>query len=219
MLAATFSLSASLFRAYGGILSDRYGARKIMYATFGVSMLCLFMLSYPATDYVVHGIKGDIHFSTSMSLAPFRGDDLRPRLLHVAGQGGRLQAHPGLLSGSCRFGRRAGRPGRWPRRLHPADRVRRGERPHRHLDQLLHGAVRAGRDCTGMDASGDPADGTESGGHRHPVAAGVPGNGHSARRGTSFGPCGGLQAADRMEAGRPGLLGSEMAAVSRGATC
>ncbi|MBK8376054.1 MAG: NarK/NasA family nitrate transporter [Sphingomonadales bacterium] len=71
MLAATFSLSASLFRAYGGILSDRYGARKIMYATFGVSMLCLFMLSYPATDYTIHGIKGDINLSTSMSLVPF----------------------------------------------------------------------------------------------------------------------------------------------------
>ncbi|MEQ1498901.1 MAG: MFS transporter [Novosphingobium sp.] len=71
MLAATFSLSASLFRAYGGILSDRYGARKIMYATFGVSMVVLFMLSYPATDYVIHGVKGDIHFATSMSLVPF----------------------------------------------------------------------------------------------------------------------------------------------------
>jgi NNP family nitrate/nitrite transporter-like MFS transporter len=71
MLAATFSLSASIFRAYGGILSDRYGARKIMYATFGVSLICLFMLSYPATDYVVHGVEGDIHFSTSMSLVPF----------------------------------------------------------------------------------------------------------------------------------------------------
>ena len=71
MLAATFSLSASLFRAYGGILSDRYGARKIMYATFGVSMVLLFMLSYPATDYVIHGVKGDIHFATSMSLVPF----------------------------------------------------------------------------------------------------------------------------------------------------
>jgi NNP family nitrate/nitrite transporter-like MFS transporter len=71
MLAATFSLSASLFRAYGGILSDRYGARKIMYATFGVSLIVLFMLSYPATDYVIHGIKGDIHFATSMSLVPF----------------------------------------------------------------------------------------------------------------------------------------------------
>jgi len=71
MLAATFSLSASLFRAYGGMLSDKYGARKIMYATFGVSMICLFMLSYPSTDYVIHGVKGDIAFSTSMGLVPF----------------------------------------------------------------------------------------------------------------------------------------------------
>jgi len=71
MLAATFSLSASVFRAYGGVLSDRYGARRIMYATFGVSMVVLFMLSYPATDYIIHGVKGDIHFSTSMSLVPF----------------------------------------------------------------------------------------------------------------------------------------------------
>ncbi|MXO91018.1 nitrate/nitrite transporter [Pontixanthobacter aquaemixtae] len=71
MLAATFSLSASLFRAYGGMLSDKYGARRIMYATFGVSLVCLFMLSYPATDYVIHGIRGDIVFSTSMSLVPF----------------------------------------------------------------------------------------------------------------------------------------------------
>jgi len=71
MLAATFSLSASIFRAYGGVLSDKHGARKIMYATFGVSLLCLFMLSYPATDYTIHGIKGDIRFSTSMSLVPF----------------------------------------------------------------------------------------------------------------------------------------------------
>lgn len=71
MLAATFSLSASLFRAYGGALSDRYGARKIMYATFGVSLVLLFMLSYPATDYTIHGIRGDIRFSTSMGLVPF----------------------------------------------------------------------------------------------------------------------------------------------------
>ncbi len=71
MLAATFSLSASLFRAYGGVLSDKYGARKIMYATFGMSLPCLFMLSYPATDYVIHGIVGDIAFTTSMGLVPF----------------------------------------------------------------------------------------------------------------------------------------------------
>lgn len=71
MLAAFYSVPASLFRAYGGHLSDRYGARSIMYWTFGVSVLCTFMLSYPNTDYVIHGIRGPIAFTTSMGLVPF----------------------------------------------------------------------------------------------------------------------------------------------------
>lgn len=71
MLAALYSIPASLFRAYGGYLSDKIGARKVMYITFGVSLLCLFMLSYPKTDYIIHGIRGPIAFSTSMSLVPF----------------------------------------------------------------------------------------------------------------------------------------------------
>lgn len=71
MAAASFSLSASLFRAYGGHLSDKFGARSIMYWTFGFSMLFLFMLSYPPTDYVIQGKDGVIAFSTSMGLWPF----------------------------------------------------------------------------------------------------------------------------------------------------
>ncbi|QJB70309.1 nitrate/nitrite transporter [Parasphingorhabdus halotolerans] len=71
LLAAAYSIPASLFRAYGGHLSDRYGARKVMYATFGVSLICLFMLSYPKTDYIIHGIEGPIAFSTEMGLVPF----------------------------------------------------------------------------------------------------------------------------------------------------
>lgn len=71
MLAALYSLSASLFRAYGGHLSDRYGARSIMYWTFGGAIFCTFMLSYPNTDYLIHGIRGPIAFSTSMGLVPF----------------------------------------------------------------------------------------------------------------------------------------------------
>ena len=39
MTAAMFSLPASLFRAYGGHLSDRYGARTVMYWTFLVAVL------------------------------------------------------------------------------------------------------------------------------------------------------------------------------------
>jgi NNP family nitrate/nitrite transporter-like MFS transporter len=66
-----YSLPASLFRAYGGWLSDRYGARKIMYWTFGVSLACTFVLSYPATDYVVHGIEGPIAFTLAIGVIPF----------------------------------------------------------------------------------------------------------------------------------------------------
>jgi NNP family nitrate/nitrite transporter-like MFS transporter len=71
MLGALYSLPASLFRAYGGWLSDRYGARKIMYWTFGVSLACTFVLSYPATDYVVHGIEGPIPFTLAIGVVPF----------------------------------------------------------------------------------------------------------------------------------------------------
>ena len=71
MLGALYSLPASLFRAYGGWLSDRFGARKIMYWTFGVSLACTFVLSYPATDYVVHGIEGPIAFTLAIGIVPF----------------------------------------------------------------------------------------------------------------------------------------------------
>ncbi len=71
MLAAFYSVPASIFRAYGGHLSDKYGARKIMYWTFAVSAVATFMLSYPNTDYIIHGIRGPVAFSTSMSLVPF----------------------------------------------------------------------------------------------------------------------------------------------------
>lgn len=71
MLAAAYSIPASVFRAYGGRLSDRYGARRVMYWTFGVSVICTFLLAYPNTEYVVQGIEGPISFSVSMGLAPF----------------------------------------------------------------------------------------------------------------------------------------------------
>lgn len=71
MLGAAYSIPASLFRAVGGWMSDKWGARKVMYWTFGVASLCLFILSYPTTDYVVHGIKGNIAFSFGLSFAAF----------------------------------------------------------------------------------------------------------------------------------------------------
>lgn len=70
-LAASYSLSASVFRAVGGWMSDKWGARAVMYWTFGVSLVCLFILSYPPTNYVVEGIRGPIEFRIAMDVVTF----------------------------------------------------------------------------------------------------------------------------------------------------
>lgn len=71
MIAAMYTIPASLFRILGGWLSDRFGARRVMYWTFAASVVCTFLLSYPPTDYVVHGIDGDIRFTLAMNLPLF----------------------------------------------------------------------------------------------------------------------------------------------------
>ncbi len=71
MLAACYALPGSVFRALGGWMSDKWGARKVMYWTFISSLICTFFLSYPATDYTVHGIEGPIQFTIATGLVPF----------------------------------------------------------------------------------------------------------------------------------------------------
>jgi MFS transporter, NNP family, nitrate/nitrite transporter len=71
MLAAFYSVPASLFRIYGGKLSDRYGARSVMYVTLGICVVITFMLSYPPTTYIIRGVHGPITFHTEMGLIPF----------------------------------------------------------------------------------------------------------------------------------------------------
>ncbi|MDI1287072.1 MAG: MFS transporter [Reyranella sp.] len=71
MIGAAYSVPASLFRIYGGILSDKVGARRVMYWTFGVSVAACFVMSYPPTQYVVKGITGPIAFTLEMGLVPF----------------------------------------------------------------------------------------------------------------------------------------------------
>lgn len=73
MLAAAFSLPAAGFRIFGGWLADRIGARRVMYATLGVAVVATFLLSYPATSYVVDGIKGPIAFRIATALPAFMG--------------------------------------------------------------------------------------------------------------------------------------------------
>lgn len=71
MIAAFYSVPASLFRVLGGWLSDKYGARRVMYWTFIVSVVCTFFLSYPSTQYIVRGIDRDITFTLEMTLPVF----------------------------------------------------------------------------------------------------------------------------------------------------
>lgn len=71
MIGAAYSVPASLFRVYGGVLSDKYGARRIMYWMFGVSVLITFILAYPPTTYTVQGIKGPIVFHMATGVVTF----------------------------------------------------------------------------------------------------------------------------------------------------
>ncbi|MEK1893163.1 MAG: nitrate/nitrite transporter [Rhizobium sp.] len=48
MVAAAYSIPGSIFRAFGGVLSDKKGARSVMYAMFAVSAVATLILSLPA---------------------------------------------------------------------------------------------------------------------------------------------------------------------------
>jgi NNP family nitrate/nitrite transporter-like MFS transporter len=50
MIAAAYSIPGSIFRAFGGMLSDRKGARSVMYWVLGVSALATLILSLPAVS-------------------------------------------------------------------------------------------------------------------------------------------------------------------------
>jgi len=71
IFAGLYSLPGSIFRALGGWMSDKWGARSIMYLTFFVSLLVLFVMSYPETRYVVSGIEGPIEFNIGISVGVF----------------------------------------------------------------------------------------------------------------------------------------------------
>ncbi|MDZ5698295.1 nitrate/nitrite transporter [Chelativorans sp. M5D2P16] len=73
LIGAAYSVPASIFRAYGGVLSDRAGARSVMYWTFAVSAACTALLSIPAADYVVQGIDGPKAFHFEIGPWAFTG--------------------------------------------------------------------------------------------------------------------------------------------------
>jgi NNP family nitrate/nitrite transporter-like MFS transporter len=58
LLAAAFSLPGGVLRAIGGWLSDKHGAHQVTWWVLWVSWVCLFLLSYPQTDFTVATVDG-----------------------------------------------------------------------------------------------------------------------------------------------------------------
>ena len=73
LLTATFIFPASLLRPLGGAISDRWGARRVMYWTFGVMLLTTGILMMPNGHLVITHPDGSQseHLGYAMGLIPF----------------------------------------------------------------------------------------------------------------------------------------------------
>lgn len=66
LLAVCFALPGGLFRAFGGWLSDRFGAHNVTWWVLWIAWICLFLLSYPKTDLIIHTIREPISFGIAL---------------------------------------------------------------------------------------------------------------------------------------------------------
>ncbi|MWV15704.1 MFS transporter [Pseudomonas sp. L-22-4S-12] len=71
LLAAAFSLPGGVLRAIGGWMSDKWGAHSVTWWVMWVSWICLFLLSYPQTDFTVQTVNGPQTFHIGLSATLF----------------------------------------------------------------------------------------------------------------------------------------------------
>ena len=71
LLAACFSLPGGVLRAIGGWLSDKYGAHSVTWWVMWVSWICLFILSYPQTDFTIMTTEGQKTFHLGLNVWSF----------------------------------------------------------------------------------------------------------------------------------------------------
>ena len=70
-LAACFSLPGGVLRAVGGWMSDKWGAHSVTWWVMWVSWICLFLLSYPQTDFTITTTTGPQTFHIGLNVYMF----------------------------------------------------------------------------------------------------------------------------------------------------
>lgn len=70
-LAACFSLPGGVLRAFGGYLSDKFGAYKVTWAVMWICWVCFFILSYPQTDLVIQTTQGEMKMHIGLNVVVF----------------------------------------------------------------------------------------------------------------------------------------------------
>jgi NNP family nitrate/nitrite transporter-like MFS transporter len=68
LLTALFIFPASLLRPFGGYLSDRLGARRVMYVVFAVMTLSAFFLALPSFTLVLDGSERTLHYQLNITV-------------------------------------------------------------------------------------------------------------------------------------------------------
>ncbi|MHB0986286.1 MAG: MFS transporter [Sulfuricella sp.] len=71
LLAAAFSIPGGILRAIGGYFSDKYGAHTITWWVLWVSLVCLFFLSYPQTEFTIITVTGRFTYHVGLGPAMF----------------------------------------------------------------------------------------------------------------------------------------------------
>lgn len=71
MLAAAFSIPGGLLRAVGGYFADKFGAHTMTWWVLWISLVCLFFLSYPQTDFTILTVSGPATFHIGLGPTMF----------------------------------------------------------------------------------------------------------------------------------------------------
>jgi NNP family nitrate/nitrite transporter-like MFS transporter len=70
-LTILFDLPSGAIRALGGWASDKWGGNTVTWWVMWLSLVCMFLLSYPPTTMIVHAIKGDVSVDIGVGIVSF----------------------------------------------------------------------------------------------------------------------------------------------------